>query len=126
MQTKCYLTQGRCGERPLRGVAVCLAHVGRHLHRGQQQLRQRVPVPVQGDHCIIIIIIIIIIMIITIIIIIMTLGSLAHESRFWVLGVLGRVVLAPCFHVEFADLWLADQLNSLSQVRAVILSCVTM
>ena len=75
---------------------------------------------------IIIIIIIIIIMIITIIIIIMTLGSLAHESRFWVLGVLGRVVLAPCFHVEFADLWLADQLNSLSQVRAVILSCVTM
>ena len=57
MQTKCYLTQGRCGERPLRGVAVRLAHVGRHLHRGQQQLRQRVPVPVQGDHHSIIIII---------------------------------------------------------------------
>ena len=59
---------------------------------------------------------IIIIIIMTITIMMMTLGSLAHESRFWVLGVLGRVVLAPCFHVEFADLWLADQLNSLSLV----------
>ena len=67
----------------------------------------------------------IIIIILIIIIIIMTLGSLAHESRFWVLGVLGRAVLAPCFHVEFADLWLADQLNSLSQVRAGTLGCVT-
>ncbi|XP_021935006.1 xenotropic and polytropic retrovirus receptor 1-like isoform X3 [Zootermopsis nevadensis] len=36
-----------------------------------------------------------------------------HEARFWALKVLGRIVLAPLFYVNFADFWLADQLNSL-------------
>ncbi|XP_069698785.1 solute carrier family 53 member 1-like [Periplaneta americana] len=36
-----------------------------------------------------------------------------HEARFWALKVLGRIVLAPFFYVNFADFWLADQLNSL-------------
>nr|CAD7432787.1 unnamed protein product [Timema monikensis] len=36
-----------------------------------------------------------------------------HEARFWALRVLGRIVLAPLFYVNFADFWLADQLNSM-------------
>ncbi|XP_067002600.1 solute carrier family 53 member 1 [Anabrus simplex] len=36
-----------------------------------------------------------------------------HEARFWALKVLFRIVLAPLFYVNFADFWLADQLNSL-------------
>lgn len=36
-----------------------------------------------------------------------------HEARFWALKVLGRIILAPLFYVNFADFWLADQLNSL-------------
>ncbi|XP_060520077.1 solute carrier family 53 member 1-like isoform X2 [Cylas formicarius] len=36
-----------------------------------------------------------------------------HEARFWALRVLGKVFLAPFFYVNFADFWLADQLNSL-------------
>ncbi|CAG2055912.1 unnamed protein product [Timema podura] len=37
-----------------------------------------------------------------------------HEARFWALRVLGRIVLAPLFYVNFADFWLADQLNNLN------------
>lgn len=36
-----------------------------------------------------------------------------YEARFWLLRKLGRLIAAPFFHVEFADFWLADQLNSL-------------
>ena len=36
-----------------------------------------------------------------------------HEARFWAIRVLSRVVLAPFCYVNFADFWLADQLNSL-------------
>jgi len=38
-----------------------------------------------------------------------------HDARFWFLRVAGRIILAPFFYVGFADFWLADQLNSLSQ-----------
>ena len=37
-----------------------------------------------------------------------------HEARFWTLRVLGRILCAPFFYVEFADFWVADQLNSLA------------
>ncbi|XP_076829805.1 xenotropic and polytropic retrovirus receptor 1 homolog isoform X2 [Brachyhypopomus gauderio] len=36
-----------------------------------------------------------------------------YKSRFWLLKLLFRVVTAPFHKVEFADFWLADQLNSL-------------
>lgn len=36
-----------------------------------------------------------------------------HEARFWAIKVLWRVFLAPFYHVNFADFWLADQLNSM-------------
>lgn len=36
-----------------------------------------------------------------------------HDARFWLLRKIGRMISAPFFHVEFADFWLADQLNSL-------------
>ncbi|XP_047098498.1 xenotropic and polytropic retrovirus receptor 1 isoform X2 [Schistocerca piceifrons] len=36
-----------------------------------------------------------------------------HEARFWAIRVLTRIILAPFFYVNFADFWLADQLNSL-------------
>ncbi|XP_040150932.1 xenotropic and polytropic retrovirus receptor 1 isoform X1 [Anopheles arabiensis] len=36
-----------------------------------------------------------------------------HEARFWTLRILSRIVLAPFFYVNFADFWLADQLNSI-------------
>uniref|UniRef100_A0A6Q2YHV2 Xenotropic and polytropic retrovirus receptor 1a n=1 Tax=Esox lucius TaxID=8010 RepID=A0A6Q2YHV2_ESOLU len=36
-----------------------------------------------------------------------------HKSRFWLLKLLFRVFTAPFHRVEFADFWLADQLNSL-------------
>ncbi|KAJ3595198.1 hypothetical protein NHX12_004502 [Muraenolepis orangiensis] len=36
-----------------------------------------------------------------------------YKSRFWLLKLLFRVVTAPFHRVEFADFWLADQLNSL-------------
>jgi xenotropic and polytropic retrovirus receptor 1 len=36
-----------------------------------------------------------------------------HEARFWTLKVLGRILLAPFFYVNFADFWVADQLNSI-------------
>ncbi|XP_066940120.1 solute carrier family 53 member 1-like isoform X1 [Macrobrachium rosenbergii] len=39
-----------------------------------------------------------------------------HEARFWLLKKLGRVVCAPFVFVQFADFWLADQLNTLVQV----------
>ncbi|XP_014486128.1 PREDICTED: xenotropic and polytropic retrovirus receptor 1-like isoform X2 [Dinoponera quadriceps] len=42
--------------------------------------------------------------------------TLRHEARFWTLRVLGRVFCAPFFYVNFADFWLADQLNSLHTV----------
>lgn len=35
------------------------------------------------------------------------------EARFWLLRTTGRMVAAPFFTVQFADFWLADQLNSL-------------
>merc|ERR1719209_2854806 len=38
-----------------------------------------------------------------------------HDARFWFLKVAPRIILAPFFYVGFADFWLADQLNSLSQ-----------
>jgi len=38
-----------------------------------------------------------------------------HDARFWLLRVIPRIILAPFFYVGFADFWLADQLNSLSQ-----------
>ncbi|XP_017862847.1 PREDICTED: xenotropic and polytropic retrovirus receptor 1 [Drosophila arizonae] len=36
-----------------------------------------------------------------------------HEARYWALRVLGRVIMAPFCFVNFADFWLADQLNSI-------------
>ncbi|XP_055624019.1 xenotropic and polytropic retrovirus receptor 1 [Toxorhynchites rutilus septentrionalis] len=36
-----------------------------------------------------------------------------HEARFWTIRILSRIVLAPFFFVNFADFWLADQLNSI-------------
>ncbi|XP_048846107.1 xenotropic and polytropic retrovirus receptor 1 homolog [Brienomyrus brachyistius] len=36
-----------------------------------------------------------------------------YKSRFWLLKLLFRVFTAPFHKVEFADFWLADQLNSL-------------
>ncbi|XP_016981390.1 xenotropic and polytropic retrovirus receptor 1 [Drosophila rhopaloa] len=36
-----------------------------------------------------------------------------HEARYWALRVLGRVIMAPFCFVNFADFWLADQLNSM-------------
>ncbi|XP_066548657.1 xenotropic and polytropic retrovirus receptor 1 homolog isoform X2 [Amia ocellicauda] len=36
-----------------------------------------------------------------------------YKSRFWLLKLLFRVCTAPFHRVEFADFWLADQLNSL-------------
>jgi hypothetical protein len=38
-----------------------------------------------------------------------------HEARFWFLRVAARILLAPFCYVGFADFWMADQLNSLSQ-----------
>jgi len=32
-----------------------------------------------------------------------------RDARFWLLRVLGKIMLAPLFHVGFADFWLADQ-----------------
>lgn len=37
-----------------------------------------------------------------------------HDARFWFLRICGRMFGAPFFRVEFADFWLADQLNSLA------------
>ncbi|XP_076841478.1 xenotropic and polytropic retrovirus receptor 1a isoform X1 [Brachyhypopomus gauderio] len=39
-----------------------------------------------------------------------------YKSRFWLLKLLFRVSTAPFHRVEFADFWLADQLNSLVMV----------
>uniref|UniRef100_A0A6Q2YMU4 Xenotropic and polytropic retrovirus receptor 1a n=1 Tax=Esox lucius TaxID=8010 RepID=A0A6Q2YMU4_ESOLU len=39
-----------------------------------------------------------------------------YKSRFWLLKLLFRVMTAPFHRVEFADFWLADQLNSLGMV----------
>lgn len=36
-----------------------------------------------------------------------------HEARFWTIKILGRVICAPFFFVNFADFWVADQLISL-------------
>jgi len=36
-----------------------------------------------------------------------------HEARYWALRVLMRVIMAPFCFVNFADFWLADQLNSM-------------
>lgn len=36
-----------------------------------------------------------------------------HEARFWTLKILGRIVCAPFCYVNFADFWIADQLNSI-------------
>ncbi|XP_043496961.1 xenotropic and polytropic retrovirus receptor 1 [Polistes fuscatus] len=37
-----------------------------------------------------------------------------HEARFWLLKIIGRVLVSPFAYVNFADFWLADQLNSLT------------
>ncbi|XP_064416000.1 solute carrier family 53 member 1 isoform X3 [Latimeria chalumnae] len=42
--------------------------------------------------------------------------SLYYKSRFWLLKLLFRVFTAPFHKVEFADFWLADQLNSLGMI----------
>ncbi|XP_063986683.1 solute carrier family 53 member 1 [Diachasmimorpha longicaudata] len=36
-----------------------------------------------------------------------------HEARFWLLKICWRMLIAPLAYVNFADFWLADQLNSL-------------
>nr|AHJ60092.1 xenotropic and polytropic retrovirus receptor [Cyanea capillata] len=36
-----------------------------------------------------------------------------YSARYWFLKVMFRIIAAPFFHVQFADFWLADQLNSL-------------
>ncbi|KAG7202378.1 hypothetical protein KM043_018697 [Ampulex compressa] len=36
-----------------------------------------------------------------------------HEARFWLLKIIGRVLVTPFAYVNFADFWLADQLNSM-------------
>lgn len=36
-----------------------------------------------------------------------------HDARYWFLNICMRMFGAPFFHVNFADFWLADQLNSL-------------
>ncbi|KAH0535471.1 xenotropic and polytropic retrovirus receptor 1 [Cotesia glomerata] len=36
-----------------------------------------------------------------------------HEARFWLLRITWRMIIAPFAFVNFADFWLADQLNSL-------------
>lgn len=35
-----------------------------------------------------------------------------HDARFWLLRICGRIIGAPFFYVNFADFWLADQMNS--------------
>ncbi|XP_029658750.1 xenotropic and polytropic retrovirus receptor 1 [Formica exsecta] len=37
-----------------------------------------------------------------------------HEARFWLLKIIGRVLISPFAYVNFADFWLADQFNSLA------------
>ncbi|XP_054000583.1 xenotropic and polytropic retrovirus receptor 1 homolog isoform X2 [Hylaeus anthracinus] len=37
-----------------------------------------------------------------------------HEARFWLLRIIGRVLISPFAYVNFADFWLADQLNSMA------------
>ncbi|XP_076378767.1 solute carrier family 53 member 1 [Megalopta genalis] len=37
-----------------------------------------------------------------------------HEARFWLLKIMGRVLISPFAYVNFADFWLADQLNSMA------------
>ncbi|KAI4492046.1 hypothetical protein M0802_010171 [Mischocyttarus mexicanus] len=37
-----------------------------------------------------------------------------HEARFWLIKIIGRVLVSPFAYVNFADFWLADQLNSLT------------
>ncbi|XP_015437089.1 PREDICTED: xenotropic and polytropic retrovirus receptor 1 homolog [Dufourea novaeangliae] len=37
-----------------------------------------------------------------------------HEARFWLLKIMGRVFISPFAYVNFADFWLADQLNSMA------------
>ncbi|XP_032679557.1 xenotropic and polytropic retrovirus receptor 1 homolog [Odontomachus brunneus] len=37
-----------------------------------------------------------------------------HEARWWLLKIILRVVISPFAYVNFADFWLADQLNSLA------------
>lgn len=39
--------------------------------------------------------------------------TLHHEARFWTIKVLWRVLLSPLYYVNFADFWMADQLNSM-------------
>ncbi|XP_055603865.1 xenotropic and polytropic retrovirus receptor 1 [Uranotaenia lowii] len=36
-----------------------------------------------------------------------------HEARFWTIKIISRIMMAPFFYVNFADFWLADQLNSI-------------
>ncbi|XP_078033645.1 solute carrier family 53 member 1 [Augochlora pura] len=37
-----------------------------------------------------------------------------HEARFWLLKIMGRILISPFAYVNFADFWLADQLNSMA------------
>ncbi|KAK2727360.1 solute carrier family 53 member 1-like [Artemia franciscana] len=41
-----------------------------------------------------------------------------HGARFWLLRVMGRMCIAPFAFVNFADFWIADQLNSLTRALA--------
>ncbi|KAK9687082.1 SPX domain [Popillia japonica] len=52
--------------------------------------------------------------IIMIIFLINPLKVFRYDARFWFLRICGRMFGAPFFHVNFADFWLADQLNSLA------------
>jgi xenotropic and polytropic retrovirus receptor 1 len=42
--------------------------------------------------------------------------TLRHEARFWTIKILSRVITAPFCYVNFADFWIADQLNSIVPV----------
>ena len=42
--------------------------------------------------------------------------TLYHQSRFWFLKTLCRVICAPFYRVGFADFWLGDQLTSLELI----------
>ena len=39
-----------------------------------------------------------------------------RDGRYWMIGVLGKIILAPFFHVGFADFWLADQVVQISRI----------
>jgi hypothetical protein len=38
-------------------------------------------------------------------------NTFQRDGRYWLIKILGKIVLAPFFHVGFADFWLADQVG---------------